>query len=171
MNIYPTLTNLRSSLSYEFSALRMRASRDAFWAKLTGKNLSLTTFPSDATKDRPNKKFLGINEISVRQIIGTLNRNSDFDHKFRPLKKHLLNRWVNTLISLGRDEWAPIVVHKLGENYYVENGHHRVSVARATGMVFIDAEIWEYNSIPKQMERLQPATCTERSTAKSYAVR
>ena len=41
------------------------------------------------------------------------------DHQFRPLGKHLLERWVKTSISLQRDEWAPIVVHKLGEHYFV----------------------------------------------------
>ena len=166
---HPTFTNLRSYVSYEFSALRISALQHAFWAKLTGKNLSLATFPREVSKARPNKKFLGINEIPVDQITGTLGRNYDFDYKFRPLKTHLLNRWVNTLISLHRDEWSPIVVHKLGENYYVENGHHQVSVARATGMVFIEAKIWEYSSLPKTTELLKQVTCTEKSTSKSYA--
>jgi hypothetical protein len=33
---------------------------------------------------------------------------------------------------------------KVGENYYVEDGHNRVSVARALGMLSIRAEVWEY---------------------------
>ena len=168
MNIYPTLTNLRSYLSYEFSELRIRASQDAFWARLTGKNLSLATLPKEVPQRSPNKKLLGINEIRVDQIIGTLSRNNDFDYKFRPLKQHLLDRWVNTFMSLDRDQWLPIVVHKIGEQYYVEDGHHQVSVARATGMVFIDAEIWEYAALSKLTEVFQPVTCIEQSPSKSY---
>ena len=171
MNIYPSFTNLRSNISYKFSALRTRARRDVLWSKLTGRNFSLATLPKDVQHNNPNKKLLGIREIRIDQIIGTLNRSSDFDHEFRPLKKHLLNRWVNTFIRLNRDEWSPIVVHKIGEQYYVEDGHHRVSVARSAGMIFIEAKIWEYISLPKQREILPSVTCTEHVSSKSYAAR
>jgi hypothetical protein len=149
----------------------MRAARDEFWAKLTGKNMSLATLPKAKPQDKPHRNLLGINEIRVDRIVGALRRNNDFDYKFRPLKQHLHDRWVNTFMSLDRDEWSPIVLHKIGEQYYVEDGHDQVSVARATGMVFIDAEIWEYSAVPKQREVLQPVTCTEHVTSKSYAAR
>ena len=171
MNIYPTFTNLRSYTSYTFSELRMRALRDTLLAKWTGGSSSLATFPTAIQQDRPNKKLLGVKEIPVDQIIGSLHRVTDFDDKFRPLKKHLLNRWVDTFISLNHDEWSPIVVHKIGKQYYVEDGHHRVSVARATGMLLIEAKIWECSALPKQREVLQPMTCTEHVTSKSYAAR
>ena len=171
MNIYPTFTNLRSHTSYTFSELRMRALRDSLLAKWTGRSSSLATFPTEVQQDRPNKKLLGVKEIPVDQIIGSLHRVTDFDDKFRPLKKHLLNRWVDTFISLNHDEWSLIAVHKIGEQYYVEDGHLRVSVARATGLAFIEAKIWEYSAVPKQREALQPVTCTEHVTSKSYAAR
>ena len=171
MNIYPTFTNLRSYTSYTFSELRMRALRDTLWAKWTGRSSSLATFPTEVQQDRPNKKLLGLKEIPVDQIIGSLHRVTDFDDQFRPLKKHLLDRWVDTFISLNRDEWAPILVHKIGEQYYVVDGHLRISVARATGLVFIEAKIWEYSALPKQREVWQPVTCTEPVTSKSFAAR
>jgi len=168
MNIHPSFTNLRSHISYKFSALRTRALRDMFWTKLTGRNSSLATFPEELRYDSPNKKLLGVKEIRVDQIIGTLNRFSDFDHEFRPVKKHLINRWVDTFISLHHDEWSPILVHKIGEQYYVEDGHHRVSVARSVGMVFMEAKIWEYSTIQKQPETSQRTVCAEHATPKSY---
>jgi len=61
-----------------------------------------------------------------------------------------------------------IVVHKIGEQYYVEDGHHRVSVARSVGMVFIEAKIWEYSTIQKQPEFSYRMVCAEHSTWKSY---
>ena len=168
MNIYPSFTNLRSHISYKFSALRTRALRDLFWSKLTGKNFALATFPGEHS--HLNKKLLGVEEIRMDQIIGTLNRCSDFDRAFRPLKKHLLNHWVDTFIRMDRGKWSPIVVHKIGERYYVEDGHHRVSVARATGMVFMEAEIWEYRSETKAAESLEVIQCVERSSSKVYAI-
>ena len=168
MNMYPAVTNLRSHISYKFSALRTRALRDMFWKKLTGRNSSLAAFPTEVRHNNPNKKLRGVKEIRIDQIIGTLNRSNDFDHEFRPLKKHLLNRWVTAFMSLDHDEWSPILVHKLGEQYYIEDGHHRVSVARSVGMVFIEAKIWEYSTIQKQSEISQRMICAEHGTSKSY---
>lgn len=116
-----------------------------------------------------NRKLLDMQDVRGDQIVGTLNRDSDFDDQFRPLGKHLLERWVKAFISLQRNEWAPIVVHKLGEQYFVEEGHHRVSVARSVGMVFITANVWEYQSQPAQAESCEMARCTERAFSKTYA--
>ncbi len=37
----------------------------------------------------------------------------------------------------------PVVLYKVGEVYFVVDGHHRVSVAREQGQEFIDAEVRE----------------------------
>ena len=145
MNIYPSFTNARSFTSYTFSRLRMRGLYDSFLAKLTGKNTRLAFFSEKLHRENPNRNYLGVKNIRLNQVIGTLNRESDFDHKFRPLGKHLLPRWVNTFLGLQSDGWAPILVHKVGREYYVEDGHHRVSVAQSLGMVFIEAVVWEYS--------------------------
>jgi len=169
MNIHPSFTNLYSYTSYKFSTLRIRALQDLFWAKLTGRNSKLMKFHEQVQRAGHNRKLLGVQDVHVDQIIGTLNRNCDFDDQFRPLGKHLLERWVNTFISLQRDEWSPIVVHKLGEKFFVEDGHHRVSVARSVGMLFITAKVWEYRSQPAQTESCGAMQCTERAFSKTYA--
>lgn len=167
--IYPPFTNIRSFISYKFSAVRMLALRDLFWAKLTGRSIRLAEFPGHG--NNPNKKLLGVKDIPVEHIIGTLNRGHDFDRSFRPLKRHLGNRWVDTFITLQHDGWSPILVHKIGEDYYVEDGHQRVSVARSIGMAFIEAKIWEYPVQPRQTEMCQSMQCGKRSSAKVYASR
>jgi hypothetical protein len=169
MNMYPHLTNVRSSLVDKFYALQTPARRDSIWAKLFGQNTNLAMFPEEAPQKSPNRKFIGVQEIPVEQIVGTLNRQSDFDHKFRPLKSYLRDRWVNVYLSLENDSWTPIVVHKVGEQYYVEDGHHRVSVARSLGRTFIEAKIWEYPVQILKAKKCQSAPCPERSSAKAYA--
>ena len=171
MNLSPTPTSLRSFLSYQFSALRIQAARDRFFATLTGRIANLPTLPPDVQRGNQSRKSLGVKNIRVDQITGTLHACDDFDHKFRPLKPHLRNRWVNAFMSLHHDTWPPIVVHKIGEQYYVEDAPHLVSVARARGMLFIEAKVWEYSTSPKQAERLQPVACADPSTSTSYAVR
>jgi hypothetical protein len=169
MNIYPSFTNIRSFMSYKFSMLRMRALRDLVWAKLTGRETKLAVFPGQEQRNNPNRRLLGTKDIPVEEIIGTFNRESDFDHQFRPLSKHLCTRWINTCINLERDAWPSILVHKIGEHYYVEDGHHRVSVARSIGMAFIEAKVWEYPVPRAQTETCQSTKCAERSSSKAYA--
>jgi hypothetical protein len=169
MNPYPSLTNIRSYLSDKFSTLQTRAVRDLLWAKLIGRNTKLELFPEEAPEKSPNRRFMGVNEIPVEQIIGTLGRRSDFDNRFRPIKSYLRDRWVNAYLALEGDGWSPILVHKVGENYYVEDGHHRVSVAQMLGLAFIQAKVWEYPSQAKETNKCHPAPCPERNSAKAYA--
>ena len=168
MNIYPTTTDVRTYMSYRFSSLRMRALRDSLWAKLRGRNTKLAIFPEQAPQKSPNRRFLGLQEIPVDKIIGTLGRQSDFDHQFRPLKKHLRDRWVNAFLTVERDGWSPALVHKVGDHFYVEDGHHRVSVARTLGMAFIQARVWEYPCLVREPKPCRTVRCPERSPADTY---
>jgi hypothetical protein len=169
MNIYPSFTNIRSHLSHKFSTLRSAARRDALWAKVMGKTTKLASFPEEAPEKSPNRRFTGTQDIPVEQIIGTISRQRDFDHKFRPLSKHLRDRWVNAYLTLERDGWSPILVHKVGDHYYVEDGHHRVSIAQALGVTFIPAKVWEYPCPAKRPKKCQPGPCPERNSAKVFA--
>jgi len=126
-------------------------------------------FPGQNERISPSRKLVGIKDIRVAEIVGTLNRETDFDSRFRPLKKHNEERWINIYILNEQDGWSPIVVHKVGEQYFVEDGHHRVSVARATGMEFIEAKVWEYAVKPRQSEVCEPAACCmEKRPSKAY---
>jgi hypothetical protein len=171
MNMYPQLTSLRSSLIDKFYALQTPAWRASILARLTGQSATLSLFPEQMPQKNPNRKFIGVEEIPVEQIVGTLNRQSDFDHRFRPLKGYLRDRWVNAYLAHENGGWAPILVHKLGDQYYVEDGHHRVSIARSLGMGFIQAKIWDYPVERKQTRQCPPVRCPERSCAEAYAAR
>jgi len=169
MNIYPSFTDFRNHLYHKFFTLRTNARRELLWAKLLGKNTDLAIFPEEAPEKSPNRKFIGTEDIPVEHIVGTISRQNDFDHKFRPLNKHLLERWANVYLTLEREGWSPILVHKVGENYYVEDGHHRVSIAQALGMLFIQAKVWEYPCQMKETKLCQPEPCPEIGSATVYA--
>jgi hypothetical protein len=169
MNMSPSFTNIHSHLSHKFFTLRTDARRDSLWAKLMGKNTELEIFPEEAPQKAPNRRFTGTVDIPVAQIVGTMSRHSDFDHKFRPLNKHLCGRWINVYLALEREGWSPILVHKVGEIYYVEDGHHRVSVAQELGMTFIQANVWEYPCLVKELKQHQLEPCPERSPVQEYA--
>jgi hypothetical protein len=170
MNMYPSLTNTRSYVAEKFFTLRTQALRESLWAKLTGQHTSLAIFPEQAPHKSPNRRLIGTSDIPLEQIVGTLNRSSDFDHKFRPLKGYLRDRWVNVYLTVENGDLTPIVVHKVGDGYYVEDGHHRVSVARLLGRTSIEAKVWEYPIQPARKKPCPAEPCAERSSAKAYAV-
>ena len=70
-------------------------------------------------------------------MLGEYGRGRDFDRRFRPLKKHLCDRWAGAYLRSNVDSWPPISVNKVGGTYFVEDGHHRVSVANFLGMAYI----------------------------------
>jgi hypothetical protein len=169
MNMSLPLTNIRSFVANEFTALRTRALRDTLLSKLIGRNTSLARLPEGAFQTGPNRKSLGIQDILVNEIVGTLYRHSDFDCQFRPLKKNLRDRWINIYLLHEKEGWPPVLVHKVGDHYYVEDGHHRVSVARALGITFIQAKVWQYPSPAKQTKICESIECWERTSVKKYA--
>jgi hypothetical protein len=80
------------------------------------------------------------------RIRGSEGRCNDFDTHFRPLTGLSRDRW--TSIYCARQEGVALSLVELvqvGDTYYVRDGHHRISVARALGQETIDARVtvWE----------------------------
>jgi len=149
MQITPVFTNSRSAATDAFRSFQWTGYFSRAWARLTSRTTSLEVLP-EARASGPNRKYLGVQEILLGRVIGSLGRRDDFDWQFHPLKKHLRERWVN--VYLLAEAWEPILVYKLGEHYYVEDGHHRLSVARALGRAYIQAVVWEYPTRPGRAE-------------------
>lgn len=170
MNMSPLFSIRQRFLAYKFSLLRNRALNDGFRALRTGSKSTLEVFPGTAQRFSPSLKLIGTRNIRVAEIIGSFERNIDFDDQFRPIQRRALDRWVNAYIRLTQDGWSPILVHKVGEQYFIEDGHHRVSVARAIGMEFIEAEVWEYAVQTENAEPCPDWPCLERSSTDTYAV-
>lgn len=171
MNSYPNLliTNIRSSLVYKFDLLQAKARRELFFGKLTGRDTLLQAFPGGIERKNPNRKLLPLQDIPIEKVVGSLNRRADFDYKFRPLKKIARERWINIHLIFDHEGWEPILVHKIGSEYFVEDGHHRLSVAHELGMEFILADVWEYPVIEVlKVDPCRSAKCAESRPTKLY---
>jgi hypothetical protein len=82
--------------------------------------------------------------VRVDQIIGSLNRYHEFDRAFLPAEDQIASRWQNIDRAFYKDiSLPPVLLYKVGEVYFVVDGHHRVSVAREKGQEFIEAEVRE----------------------------
>ncbi|MFH2040797.1 MAG: hypothetical protein ABIJ65_15310 [Chloroflexota bacterium] len=91
--------------------------------------------------------YRGVRTVAVKNIIGSLNRYHQFDRAFLPLEDQTANRWQNIDRAFYMEvNLPPVVLYKVGEVYFVVDGHHRVSVAREQGQLDIEAEVRECSS-------------------------
>ena len=85
---------------------------------------------------------LGLQTIRLDTIAGTTGPRRDFDRCFRPTSSQARFRWERLALAQRRGEAIPpIEVYRLGGRHFVSDGHHRVSIAAATGQRLIDAYV------------------------------
>jgi hypothetical protein len=96
-----------------------------------------------AALGRRGESDLGIRDIPLDSIVGTVDRQtSTFDRSFRPATGNVRGRWKRIAAARRRGEaLPPIDVYRIGELHFVQDGHHRVSVARALGDKTIEAHV------------------------------
>jgi hypothetical protein len=97
---------------------------------------------------RCGKRQLGLQTIPVDTIIGTVDSRRDFDRRFRPTTGRVRHRWERLALAQRRGEpIPPIEVYRVGNLHFVNDGHHRVSIAAATGQREIDAYVTQVFTI------------------------
>ncbi len=91
-----------------------------------------------------SERRLGPRVVPLDAIVGTVDRAREFDRRFRPTSTRVRSRWEQIAAAVRRGEsMPPVDLIKIGEIYFVRDGHHRVSVARALGRTDIDAIVTE----------------------------
>ncbi|HSJ16648.1 MAG TPA: hypothetical protein VK920_00970 [Solirubrobacterales bacterium] len=90
------------------------------------------------------ERHLGLQVIPLDSIVGTVDRSREFDRRFRPTSRRVRDRWQRIAAAQRKGEaMPPISVYRIGDMHFVEDGHHRASVARAQGRRDIDAYVTE----------------------------
>src|ERR1700759_1674284 len=132
----------------DFLRARRRAALGAMVARLRGE-------PSDVRLVLPyeevvaalgyvSEHFAGKEVVALDAIVGTVDRGRDFDRSFRPTTGRVRSRWEHIATAMRRGEaMPPVDLVRIGQIYFVRDGHHRVSVARALGHTDIDANVTE----------------------------
>jgi hypothetical protein len=91
-----------------------------------------------------SERSVGLRVVPLDAIVGTIDRERDFDRRFRPTSRRVRSRWEQIAAAMRRGEALPPVdLLKVGQIYFVRDGHHRVSVASALGLSDIDAYVTE----------------------------
>ncbi|NJC97977.1 MAG: hypothetical protein C3F07_08055 [Anaerolineales bacterium] len=129
----------------DFQKARFKAFLNRVWASISGQPSTLLSYDEIKGKLRVGGPiYRGVQTVRVDQIAGSLNRYHEFDRVFLPASDKLAERWQSVNRAFYEDiSLPPVVLYKVGQVYFVVDGHHRVSVAREQGQIYIEAEVRE----------------------------
>lgn len=136
-----------NSAREDFKEARRQASLQQVLASLKGESAELLSF--DAIRrdlKASDTSELGLQEIPLDAIVGSVGRQQDFTRTFHPRSDGAEERWTRVRSHIERRGSNPITVYKLGEAYFVIDGNHRVSVARQMGNKSIMAHVTEFDA-------------------------
>jgi hypothetical protein len=86
--------------------------------------------------------YQGLRQVPIALIVGSEGRYRDFNKCFLPRSEFLRARWERVDRAHLSDIPLPAIqLYEIGGAYFVRDGNHRVSVAKAQGMETIDAEV------------------------------
>jgi hypothetical protein len=107
------------------------------------------------------QRQLGLQTIRLDTIAGTTGARRDFDRCFRPTSSRMRSRWERLDLAQRRGEaLPPIEVYRLGGLHFVNDGHHRVSIAAAVGQQLIDAYVTQVlTTAPPPATTASPPGC------------
>ena len=78
--------------------------------------------------------------VPLGAIVGTFEQTGGFDAEFRPASETMRQRWERIALAHRRGRpLPPVILRHQPDGYYVVDGRHRVSVARALRLGDIDA--------------------------------
>jgi hypothetical protein len=139
----------------DFHQARQQAALEEILARLTGKSADLLCYPDIREQlGIEGSRSGGLKDIPVDAIVGSLGRCSDFTRSFLPRQAIDQQRWTRVETDLVK--WPPIQVYQVGQVYFVQDGHHRVSVARQLGHSHIQAYVTEVRARAPLSPESQP---------------
>lgn len=128
-----------------FQFARWQATFEQILARLRGESVDLLSYDEVRrmlhAEETPRRS---LREIPLDAIVGSVGRYADFTRTFLPLKDSDQARWTRVEVQMsGLVGLPPIDVYQIGEVYFVQDGNHRVSVARQLGATHIEAYVTE----------------------------
>ncbi|MEA3361340.1 MAG: hypothetical protein U9R17_18305 [Thermodesulfobacteriota bacterium] len=150
MPIFDDSTTKEAEKKHQLDVDFSKAMQKAFWEELKAFILrrSIRLLPFDEVKDKLEIWFvrdLGLQTVSIDRIVGSESRYRSFTRHFLPLEENLRDRWKKVAQAhYFRQNLPPVELYRVQDVYFVKDGHHRVSVARAKGVRNIEAHVYEY---------------------------
>ncbi len=125
---------------------------------ITGANKDLISYDEVANRLRAHHQVeAGTEMVPLDLIVGSVGRYRDFTRTFLPRSGVNQERWARLDAAMNSLEgWPPVELFKIGEVYFVKDGNHRVSVARANGATHIEAYVTEVETdVPLTLDDIE----------------
>lgn len=131
------------SLGELHRSMQTKALLGRIYSFLTGHSRGLLDLTEEVSKRKIRRQYYaGFRTVPINRIKGSEGRSGDFDRDFNPIQTRTIDRWLNVAVARSHGATLPAVeLFLVGEDYFVRDGHHRISVARAFGEEYIDAKV------------------------------
>ncbi len=132
----------------DFHTARQQAAMQQLLARFRGEGDGDGLLPFDEIKEQlhPTGETIehGTQEIPLDRIVGSVARYKDFTRSFLPIRKSDQERWAGVRAAVtDMVGIPPIDVYQIGDAYFVQDGNHRVSIARRLNSKTITARVTE----------------------------
>ena len=145
-----------TGLSFQANEAFSRARRRALWQGVLdffkGKQAlraSLLSFDMVRGKLKiRGQHYAGLQVIPIDKIVGSVGRYQEFDRAFLPAQEYIRERWRAEYLAQTAHSGGlpPIEVYRIGDAYFVRDGHHRVSVLKELGATAVEAYVTEFET-------------------------
>ena len=157
------LMDLNEQVDWDFSRALRKAWLRRLVLRLRGKLAACGAAPSfeevQGKRQAYNRVRRGRRVVDLEKIVGSVGRSRDFDISFMPLRAAAGERWKRVDLAFYRDQaLPPVSLYKLGDDYFVEDGNHRISVARYHGLPDVEADVTELWPAPAENRDAGPDT-------------
>jgi hypothetical protein len=127
----------------DFSKLRTRETITRILSLLKQQKDEMLSLGDVRALLRPDSEtYRGMRTVPIDKIVGSEGRHKDFNRAFLPRHDKMMRRWTRVDMAHYQNIiLPPIKCFEIGGVYFVRDGNHRVSVAKAKGAEFIDAEV------------------------------
>ena len=138
----------RAEAVADFQRARRQAALQELFGWLRGESVSLLSY--DDVRERLRARESGkrtLEDIPLDAIVGSAGRYHEFTRGFLPGRHVSESRWGRVKLAMtGLSGVPPIEVYRVGGAYFVQDGNHRVSVAREMGHDTIQAYVTEVHT-------------------------
>src|SRR5215212_7889711 len=159
--------DLNEQVDADFTRARRRARLRAVAARIRREHTSNRLLSFDDVRRElaaNNRLHRGTRVVEVHEIVGSVGRWDEFDRSFLPARASVGHKWKRIDRAFHRAQDLPSVeLYKIGDTYFVVDGHHRVSVARYHVVPTVEATVAEFH--PKHLAGPAPATAKSRLAA------
>lgn len=126
-----------------FNQTRFRGKMSRLWSRILRHPTHVSSLSDLKLKlTMGNSYDKGLETVRIDQIIGSVSKCEDFDANFAPISERSRQRWARIASLFYNGEAVEAVeLIQVGDRYFVKDGHHRISVSKALGKMYIDAHV------------------------------